>query len=206
MLRGKGKRLFQFEGTAVLCDLDWGLRRHRKSQNKANVWEWSEWNVRSDSAWSRKAFVKIRTCWRISKDPLWMANLIVIHFEISGKSVSLSCQSIPAIWPLSVLGNISEKERWKAYLEFYDAHTTQGLACRSWCTVLGIRCGGSFISDLLRSSQTGPASQFSEEFGDEFPTYLPVPSARPSPAWFSSFTPFFFYLLTSLPLRNNLHD
>ena len=47
---------------------------------------------------------------------------------------------------------------------FYDAHTSQGLACRSWCTAFGIRCGSSFISDLPPSSQNGPASRLRDEF------------------------------------------
>lgn len=55
-------------------------------------------------------------------------------------------------------------ERWKAYLAFYEAHTSQGLACRTWCTVFGIRWGNSFISDLLPLSQTCPGSQFRKEF------------------------------------------
>lgn len=124
-----------------------------------------------------------------SKDPLWMANLIVIHFEILGKSVSLSCQSIPAIWPLKVLGNLWEKERWKAHLEFYDAHTSQGLACRSWCTaVLDAAVPSSQISCLPhRPAQLHNSARSSEtNFPHPYLSLLP----RPSPVWFSSFSPF----------------
>lgn len=99
VLRGDRQTLISVSLKGLNCPVTL-IEGHREQKNEANVQQWSDWNVRDDSARRRKAPAKkSESSQGTARIPLWMADLIVIHSEIWRKSVILSCQSIPAIRP-----------------------------------------------------------------------------------------------------------
>lgn len=135
-----------------------------------------------------------RTCRGHSEE----LDLIVIHSEILGKICQFKLSSIPAVRPLSVLGNKSEEWWWKAYLGFYDGHTSRGLACRSWCTAIGTRSQTSCLP--RRPAQPHNSARRRIPHVPTCPSWTPITCSNPL------LRHVLVSLLASLPLRDNLHD
>lgn len=117
---------FSLEATTASCDLDWGLHCYRKvrtRQTSAREMKREAWLSAEQEP--SGAFVKMKTCQRAvtSNGDLLDCNLLWSFVETH----QLNVESIPAVHHVLFQSlEITEDERWKAYLKFYDAHTGPG--------------------------------------------------------------------------------